>query len=158
MLEAKIRLANEGDFKAVNEMIVEWLKWEIERAETFFNVLRDSNHLVLVAEVNGQIVGILHMLFYRDILHGGLNSHVLLFLVHENYRKKQIGKKLLEETVNQAVKREVIEMHVDTTSEEAAKFYKKYGFKDNGVMLELTLKITNKPRLLNCPEGGFLSH
>ena len=147
MLEAKIRQANDGDFKVINDMIVEWLKWKIERAETFYNVLQDSNHLVLVAEVDRRIVGILHMLFYLDILHGGLNSHVLLFLVHREYRKKQIGQKLLGEAVRQAVKRGVIEMHADTIYEDAAKFYRKYGFKDNGIMFELLLKTANRSRL-----------
>jgi len=40
MLEAKIRQANKADFKAINDIIVEWLKWNIERAKTFFDVLR----------------------------------------------------------------------------------------------------------------------
>jgi ribosomal protein S18 acetylase RimI-like enzyme len=60
--------------------------------------------------------------------------------VKEEYRRKHIGKKLLDEAVKQAIKRGAIEMHVDTTFEEAAKFYRQYGFKDDGVMLELQLK------------------
>jgi GNAT superfamily N-acetyltransferase len=140
MLQAKIRRANDGDFKAINDMIIEWLKWKIERAKTFFDVLRDSDHLVLVAEVEGQTVGMLHLLFYLDILHGGINAHVLLLFVKEEYRGGQIGKKLLDEAVKQAVKKGVIEIHADTIYEDAAKFYRKYGFKDNGVMLELSLK------------------
>jgi len=47
---------------------------------------------------------------------------------------------LLDEAVKQAVKRGVVEMHVDTIYEDAAKFYRKYGFKDDGVMLELSIK------------------
>ena len=140
MLEAKIRQENKADFKAINDIIVEWLKWNIERAKTFFDVLRIRDHLVLVAEVEGHIIGVLHLLFYRDILHGGINTHVLLLYVREEYRGKQIGKKLLDEAIKQAAKRGVIEMHVDTNYEDAAKFYRKYGFKDNGITLELALK------------------
>lgn len=83
---------------------------------------------------------------------------MLLLFVHEEYHGKTHGQKLLDEAVEQAVQKGIIQMHVNTICEHAAKFYSKYGFKDNGVMLELTLKIMNKPRLLNCPEGGFLSH
>jgi hypothetical protein len=36
------------------------------------------------------------------------------------------------------------EIHVDTVFEDAVKFYKKYGFKDNGVMLELPLNRLQK--------------
>ncbi|MEM3597049.1 MAG: GNAT family N-acetyltransferase [Candidatus Bathyarchaeia archaeon] len=140
MQEVKIRRAVEGDAKSIQELIVEWLKWEIERTTAFVDVLRDDNHVVLVAEVDGQIAGFLHLLFYTDILHGGLNSHVLLLFVKAKYRGKQIGRKLLDEAVKQAIRRGAIEMHVDTTFEEAAKFYRKYGFKDDGVMLELQLK------------------
>jgi GNAT superfamily N-acetyltransferase len=140
MQEVKIRPAKDDDFKAIENMIVGWLKWKIERANTFFDVLRDGDHLVLVAELNGQIVGMLHLLFYLDILHGGVNSHALLFFVKEKYRKRRIGKRLLDEAVKQAVKRGVVEMHVDTIYEDAAKFYRKYGFKDDGVMLELSIK------------------
>ncbi|MEM3577271.1 MAG: GNAT family N-acetyltransferase [Candidatus Bathyarchaeia archaeon] len=140
MQEVKIRRAVEEDVKAIQELIVEWLKWEIERAKAFFDVLHDDNHIVLVAEADGQIAGFLHLLFYIDILHGGLNSHVLLLFVKEEYRGKQVGKKLLDEAVKQAIERGAIEMHVDTIFEDAARFYRKYGFKDDGVMLELPLK------------------
>lgn len=140
MQKVKIRRALEGDAGAVQDLIVEWLKWKIERTKAFVDALNDDNHIVLIAEVNGQIAGFLQLLFYTDILHGGLNAHVLLLLVKVEYRGKQIGKKLLDEAVKQAIERGAIEMHVDTTFEEAAKFYRKYGFKDDGVMLELQLK------------------
>jgi len=94
-----------------------------------------------VAEVGGQIVGVLHLLFYLDILHGGLNSHVLLLLlVKDEYRRRGIGRKLLDEAVKYAVERKAIEMHVNTIFKEATKFYRRYGFKDSGVTLELQLR------------------
>lgn len=78
------------------------------------------------------------MLFYLDIVHGGLNSHILLLYVREGYREKGIGRALL----NEAVK--VVEMHADTIFEDAAKFYRKQGFRDGGVMLELSLNSLQK--------------
>ncbi|MGB9714082.1 MAG: GNAT family N-acetyltransferase [Candidatus Bathyarchaeales archaeon] len=146
MQEVKIRPAKDDDFKAIEDMIVRWLKWKIERKRTFHDVLRDSDHLVLVAEVEGQLVGLLHLLFYLDVLHGGINSHILLFFVKGEYQKRRIGKRLLDEAVRQAVERGVVEMHVDTIYEDAAKFYRKYGFKDDGVMLELQLKNVEKAK------------
>ena len=139
MREVKVRLAKDKDAKTIEDMIADWLKWKLERVRTFFEALRDSNHLILVAEVEGEIVGILHLLFYLDISHGGLNSHIILLFVKEEYRGRQIGKRLLDEAIKYAVKRGAIEIHVDTIFNDAAKFYKKYGFKDDGVMLELPL-------------------
>lgn len=47
---------------------------------------------------------------------------------------------MLDEAVKQAAKKGVIEVHADTIYEDAAKFYRKYGFKNDGVMLELSLR------------------
>ncbi len=84
------------------------------------------------------------MLFYLDIVHGGLNSHILLLYVREGYREKGIGRALLNEAVKHAVERRVVEMHADTIFEDAAKFYRKQGFRDGGVMLELSLNSLQK--------------
>lgn len=54
---------------------------------------------------------------------------MLLLFVKEEYRRKQIGKRLLDEAVKQAIKRGAIEMHVDTAFEEAAKFYRNMALK-----------------------------
>jgi GNAT superfamily N-acetyltransferase len=139
MYGVKIRLAKDEDAKAIEDMISDWLKWKLERVKTFLEVLREKDHLILISEVDGQIVGVLHLLFYLDILNGGLNSHVILLFVKEEYRGRQIGKRLLDEAVKHAVKRGAVEMHVDTIFDDAARFYRRYGFRDDGVMLELSL-------------------
>jgi ribosomal protein S18 acetylase RimI-like enzyme len=146
MCGVKVRLAKGDDAKIIEDEITEWLRWECERTETFLKALENRNHLILVAEAEGQIVGVLHLLFYLDILHGGLNCHIILLFVKEGYRGRGIGKKLIDEAVKHADKRRVIEMHVDTTFEDAAKFYRNYGFKDDGVMLELSLTNLQKKR------------
>ena len=136
----KIRKARKEDAMAIDKMVFDWLKWERKRVETILEILEDINHVILAAELNGQIVGVLHMLFYLDILHGTLNCHVNLLLVKQGYRGKGIGKELLDKAVKQAKKRGAIEMHVDTVFSDAARFYRRYGFKDDGVWLELSLK------------------
>ncbi|MEM2087373.1 MAG: GNAT family N-acetyltransferase [Thermoproteota archaeon] len=144
MFEVKIRIAEDRDAKPVEDMVGEWLKWKIERAETFREALRERRHLILIAEAQSQIIGVLHLLFYLDVVYGGLNSHVLLLYVKEDYRGKGVGKALLDGAVKHAVERGVVEMHVDTVFEDAGKFYRKYGFKDDGVMLELSLTRENQ--------------
>jgi ribosomal protein S18 acetylase RimI-like enzyme len=143
-MQVKIRLAGEEDAEPVENMVGDWLKWSIERAGTFRKALGEKDHLILIAEVGDQIAGVLHMLFYLDIVHGGLNSHILLLYVREGYRGKGIGRALLNEAVKHAVERGAAEMHVDTIFEDAAKFYRKHGFKDDGVMLELSLNSLRK--------------
>lgn len=144
MSEFKIRPAEEEDAKPVEDMVAGWLKWKVERAGAFRKALREKDHLILIAEAEAQIVGVLHMLFYLDVVNGGLNSHILLLHVEEGYQGKGIGRALLDEAVKHAAERSAAEIHVDTVFEDAVKFYKKYGFKDNGVMLELPLNRLQK--------------
>jgi len=139
MNELFIRPAKEGDVKAIENMIYKWIRWRRERADTIMKALRDENHQILVAEFNDQVVGVLQQIFYLDILNGGYNSHINFLLVDEEHRGKGIGSQLLEKAVGNAKKKGILEIHVDTIYEEAAKFYKKHGFKDSGVMLELSL-------------------
>jgi GNAT superfamily N-acetyltransferase len=114
-----------------------WEKWQRERVETVHKALLNENHLVLVAEADGKIVGVLHLIFYLDILLAALNCHVNFLLVRKEYRGRKIGSKLLDIAVKKARKKGAIEIHVDTI--EAPNFYRKYGFKDDGVWLELSL-------------------
>jgi len=140
MNKVKIRQANEEDIKAIENMVFEWLKWKRKRVKTIIKVLKSKDHLILVAELDSQIIGILHMIFYLDIVHGATNCHINLLLVKEDYRGKGIGKNLLNEAVKLAKKKNVVEIHVDTIFEDAAKFYRKFGFKDDGVWLEFPLE------------------
>jgi len=145
MQAPKTRLAKKKDARTIENLISEWSKqqwptWQPERLETILKVLNNGdNHLVLVSEIPDEIVGVLHLVFYSDILLGSLNCHVNFLLVKEVYQGKGIGSGLLDEAKNQAKKRGALEMHVDTKFEDAAKFYRKYGFKDDGVWLEIGL-------------------
>jgi len=136
MQALKTRLAERKDAKTVENLISEWSKqqwptWQPERAETILEVLDErENHLILVSETPDEIVGVLHLVFYHDILLGFLNCHVNFLLVKEGYRGRGIGSGLLDEAKNEAKKRGALEMHVDTKFEDAAKFYRKYGFKE----------------------------
>jgi ribosomal protein S18 acetylase RimI-like enzyme len=66
-------------------------------------------------------------------------SHIDFLLVDKEYRSRGVGSKLLHAAIKNAKKRGVMEMHVDTIFEEAAKFYRRHGFKDNGAYFELNL-------------------
>jgi len=145
MQEPTIRVATKEDARAIENMIFEWSKeqwssWQVERFKTILQALEDKNHLILVSTSPKGIVGILHLIFYPDVVTGSLNCHLNFLLVKKEYRKGGIGRSLMDEAVRQARKRSANEMHVDTIFENAAHFYRNYGFKDDGVWLELSLK------------------
>jgi GNAT superfamily N-acetyltransferase len=150
MQENNVRAATNRDVAAIEDAILEWTRerwpsWQPERAEVIRQVLKDKRHSILVSTVSRVVTGVVHLVFYPDIVTGTLNCHLNFLLVKKEYRRKGIGRNLLNEAVRLATKRSVNEMHVDTIFEEAAEFYRKYGFKDDGVWLELSLKGQGTP-------------
>jgi GNAT superfamily N-acetyltransferase len=148
----KIRVATKKDAGAIEDAILEWSReqwpnWQPERARTIHDVLKDQSHLLLISTTPEAVAGVLHLIFYSDVVTGSLNCHLNFLLTRKEHRKKGIGRSLLDEAVSHARSRGVNEMHVDTMFEEAAKFYRKYGFKDDGVWLELSLRNQGIPQL-----------
>lgn len=94
--------------------------------------------MIIVAELNDDIIGVLHMIFYPNILLGGYDSQVSFLLVDKGHRRKGVGSMLLKKAIDRAKEKGTLEMHVDTIYPEAERFYRKRGFKDGGIMLELT--------------------
>lgn len=134
-----IRDAKEADVVVIEDIIYKWIRWKRERADAIRKVLHDKNHQILVAEVNDKVIGVLHQIFYPDIMLGGLNCHINLLLIEEEHRCKGRGSQLLKKAIECAKDKGAIEMHVDTIYKEAADFYQKHGFKDDGFMFELVL-------------------
>jgi GNAT superfamily N-acetyltransferase len=135
-----IRSAKQNEISQIAEMIYQWSNWQRERIDSIKAAINDENQEILVAEMKEKIVGVLQQLFFQDILLGGYNCHVLFLLVDEKHRGKAIGSQLLNKAIENAKKRGALEMHVDTIYKEAVEFYRKRGFKDDGVMLELSLQ------------------
>ena len=131
----------------IDNLISEWTKpqWPAfqpeNRAKTLAEALSNKkNHLILAYEDSTEILGVLHLIFYWDILLGARNCHLNFLLVKEGYRDRGIGSALLNEAIRNARKKGAAEMHVDTKFEDAVKFYRKIGFTDDGVWLELSLR------------------
>lgn len=150
MKKPAIRVAIGEDAEAIEILIREWAKqewprWQVDRIGTIVRVLKDRSHSLLVSVASEGIVGVLHLIFYEDVVSGSLKSHINLLLVKKEYRGMRIGHLLLDEAAEQSRKRGASEMHVDTIFKDAAEFYRKYGFEDDGVWLELSLKAKKKP-------------
>lgn len=73
-------------------MIIEWLKWRIELVKMFFDVLRDNDHLVLVAEVEEQIWG--YCIYFSILTYymGNWNSICFSFLSRKNIGVDKLAK------------------------------------------------------------------
>ncbi len=105
-----------------------------ERArEYLLNALRDSkNHLVLVAEDMGKIVGVLkadirERLFYSPSVEGAIVD----FYVMPEYRRKGLGRAMLERAITMLRERgaQLITAEFPTQNQIATNFYNKMGFR-----------------------------
>ncbi len=144
MNDLTLRTAEDKDTVAIESVINQWIDWRGERAASMREALDKEDHEILVAEVNSKIIGVLHLMFYPDILFGDHGSHIILFLVDKEHRGKGVGSKLMEKATERSKERGAVEIHVDTIYPEAERFYRKRGFKDDGIMLSLALSAVHE--------------
>jgi ribosomal protein S18 acetylase RimI-like enzyme len=136
-----IRRAEEKDIPVLEDLFLEFSEWPLQRGQTLRKILKETTSELLVAESNQEIVGLIHQVFFLDTVHAGLNSYITSLFVKEPHRKKGIGSQLLKKVIENAKKKGVVEVHVDTeeNNTKAIEFYQKHGFKKVGVIFE------NKP-------------
>ncbi|WP_054857011.1 GNAT family N-acetyltransferase [Vulcanisaeta sp. JCM 16159] len=142
-----IREAREGDVDALVDLVIRLKRLNsefdplfsarndcAERArEYLLNALRNSkNHLILVAEDMGRIVGVLkadirERLFYSPSIEGAIVD----FYVMPEYRRKGLGRMMLERAITILRERgaQLITAEFPTQNQIAVNFYNKMGFR-----------------------------
>ncbi|GAB6943577.1 GNAT family N-acetyltransferase [Vulcanisaeta sp. JCM 14467] len=101
--------------------------------EYLLNTIRDNkNHLVLVAEDMGKIIGVLkadirERLFYSPSIEGAIVD----FYVMPEYRRKGLGRTMLEKAIMMLRERgaQLITAEFPTQNQIAVNFYNKMGFR-----------------------------
>jgi len=133
-----IRRAEEKDTPVLEDMFLKFSEWPLQRGQVLRRIVKETTSELLVAESNQEIVGFIHQVFFLDPVHAGLNSYITSLFVKESHRKKGIGSQLLKKAVENAKKKGVIEVHVDTeeNNARAIEFYLKREFKKAGVIFE----------------------
>ena len=102
--------------------IVEKEKINYEQFKIFVESL-SNNHIIIVIEDNNKIIGSGTLLIENKVIHNmGSVGHIEDIIIHNNYRKLGLGKKIIDELVNISIKANCYKIILDC-SEKNSNFY-----------------------------------
>ena len=108
----------------------------------FREIEADTNNELIVAEIDGQVIGTLQITFTPSIsFQGGRRSTVESVRVDDEFRGKGIGREMMLWAIERAKERECISMQLTTNADrtDAHRFYERLGF--NGTHLGMKIKL-----------------
>ncbi len=116
------------------------VEWEIA-ARTFQSVVRDPGlGSVIVAEEDGEVLGVISISFPTAIRCGGRYSCIEEFIVSEKARGKGVGGKLVQAVIEEAKANGSYELQINNPSQLGYPVYLRYGLKDIGKHLKMELQ------------------
>jgi len=149
MTDIIIREAKASDLLAIKKLMLELIEAmgntegiDIKLiAENCRNLLSEVNSHILVAEIEGVIVGFVNLATRKTILHRGLSGLIDELIVAKSYRGKGVGRQLLSSAIEKSRQLGCCEVEVSTekTNTKAREFYRQCGFTERGVFFEIDL-------------------
>jgi GNAT superfamily N-acetyltransferase len=109
----------------------------------FEQIDKDSNHELIVAELNGEIIGTLQLMFLPSIsFQGGLRAQVESVRVDKKYRGRGIGSELMKWTIERVKEHgaHVVQLTTHRSRDDAHRFYERLGFSGSLLGMKLSLK------------------
>ncbi len=97
--------------------------------EVFDKINSNSDHIIVVAELDGKIVGTTTLLIEPKFIHGGgLVGHIEDVVIDKNFQGQKIGEKIMKYLLEFAKNRGCYKTILDCT-DDVKPFYEKLGFK-----------------------------
>lgn len=140
-LSSIVRMLAEDELGSQREKIREPLPESYYKA--FEQIAKDSNHELIVAVINGEVVGTLHLMFLPSISYqGGLRAQVESVRVDGKYRGQGIGSELMKWAFERAKGRDahLVQLTTHRSRQDAHRFYERLGFEKSHVGMKLSLK------------------
>ena len=109
----------------------------------FDEISTDPNHELIVAELNGEVMGTLHLMFLPSISYrGGLRAQVESVRVDKRFQSQGIGSEMMKWAMERARQRgaHVIQLTTHKSRVDAHRFYERLGFDGSHLGMKLTLK------------------
>lgn len=146
-----IRKAKESDLPTIGKLMAELIEAmddtkgiDIKLAlENCRNLINDANSYLLVAEEGDTVIGFINFTARRTVLHSGLSGQIDELVVTKSYRGKGVGQQLIYAAIEKCKQLGCCEVEVSTekVNTKSREFYKRCGFKERGVILEVDLDL-----------------
>jgi GNAT superfamily N-acetyltransferase len=122
-------------------------RYELPLPEAYFAAFDQINASpyfeLIVAELDGRVVGTLQLIFIPSISYqGGLRAQVESVRVDEPLRSQGIGKSMMEWAIERARQRgaHLLQLTTHNTRQDAHRFYERLGFKGSHLGMKISLK------------------
>jgi GNAT superfamily N-acetyltransferase len=140
-LPAIVRMLADDDLGSQRERYEEPLPESYYTA--FEQVDRDVNHELIVAELNGEVIGTLHLMLLPSLsFQGGLRAQVESVRVDKPHQGQGIGSDMMRWAIERAQGRgaHVVQLTTHKSRIDAHRFYERLGFKGTHLGMKLSLK------------------
>jgi GNAT superfamily N-acetyltransferase len=138
---AIVHLLAEDDLGATREQYIEPIP---NRYYSAFDIINaDENNYLIVAELDGNVVGTLQLTLIMYMTYqGGKRALIEGVRIAKSVRGKGVGKAMLEWAINKATDEgcHVVQLTTDKQRQDALEFYKKLGFTASHEGLKLHLR------------------
>jgi len=122
----RIRRAKEEDVSVIDEHITKWLKFDTDRVEPIKRAIKNKE--LLVADLQGKLIGFIHYVMHEDIIDGGPNSFITAFYVVPEFQHRGIGSSLLQMAIEDALGKGALGIEASTANPDAKRLYEKHHF------------------------------
>lgn len=147
-MRMNIRNATEKDIPSILELLYELGRPEpIDKKEitVFKNKIKDyfsdPLKLILVAEMDLEIVGLVSVILLRRLNHAKFEMYIPELVVKKEHRFSGIGKKLIAKCIETGKKKNCHRIRLESGNQrkESHKFYKSIGFDQSGLSFSKNL-------------------
>ncbi|MCV0392049.1 MAG: GNAT family N-acetyltransferase [Nitrosopumilus sp.] len=146
-MRLNIRKATEKDIPSILELLYELGRPEpIDNKEitVFKNKIKDyfldPSKLILIAEIDSEIVGLVSIIFLRRLNHAKFEMYIPELVVKKKHRFSGVGKKLIAKCIEIGKKNCYrIRLESGNQRKDSHKFYKGLGFEQSGLSFSKNL-------------------
>ena len=108
----------------------------------FEQIESDPNHELIVAALNDEVIGTLHLMFLPSIsFQGGLRAQIESVRVHQRFQSQGIGSQMMKWAMERAKDRKahIVQLTTHKSRTDAHRFYERLGFKGTHLGMKLRL-------------------